>query len=102
MVPYCIRYGCYTERQDPVKREELTGDPSIPDLSLLEQLVHDLILFLGIAIVLQGFGVVFHRTLALAPQGIDFSDAVIGPCVFLIALERPAEDIRGFLKPMFA
>src|SRR5687768_10258435 len=69
----------------------------IPYLSLLKQLVHDLIFLFGIAIVLQGFGVVVHRALMLAAQGIDLCDAVIGPRIFLIALERPVEGISRLL-----
>lgn len=75
---------------------------SIPYLPFLEQLIHDLISLFRILIVLQRLAVVFHRALALAADRVDFSDAVIGPRVFLIALERPAEDIRCFLKPMLA
>ena len=58
----------------------------IRHLTFLEQLVHEHVPHFGIAIELHGFGVVFHRALALAADGVEFGDAVVGAGIFFVAV----------------
>ena len=58
----------------------------IRDLAFLKELIHDRVAHFGVAVVLHGFGVVFHRALALTADGIQLGDAVVGPRVFVVAL----------------
>lgn len=112
MVPYRIHYGCYLEQHNHVKNEQAFCTPrseesyrlalSIPHLPFLKELIHDLVSLFRILIVLESLGVVFHRALTLAADRIDFGDAMVRARIFLIALERPAEDVRRLLELVFA
>lgn len=60
-------------------------------LAFLEELIHDRVAHFGVAVVLYGLGVVFHRALAFAADGVELGDAVVGPGVFIVALQCAAE-----------